>query len=132
MARRCAAARAVSKTAASEANGLGSTPRRAANFLYMEDFMKELRVKITHEENAEVERLYLELNNYYSILGYMSKYGSLDTNIFDKKWEEAIELGIKLDKLKEQLNRKYYPVENSMEYKDYYFDFINEELVYKT
>ena len=94
--------------------------------------MKELRVKITHEENAEVERLYLELNNYYSILGYMSKYGSLDTNIFDKKWEEAIELGIKLDKLKEQLNRKYYPVENSMEYKDYYFDFINEELVYKT
>lgn len=89
----------------------------------------ETRVKITHQENEEVKNLFYRLNSYYSILGYLAKYGSLDTNLFDKKWEEAIKIGMELDELKVVIDKKYHPIDGNV-YNNYSFDFITEELVY--
>jgi hypothetical protein len=85
------------------------------------------RVKITEEENSRVENLYLRFTGYCNILGYLAKEGSLDTPIFDKKWEEAIKINYELEQVKRQVGDKYMP---EGEYSNYVFDFLHSELIY--
>ena len=91
----------------------------------------EKRVKITREESEAVEILFNRFSGYCNILGYLAKYGSIDTSLFDKKWAEAVEINTELNKLKETLDRKYHPQDN-IQYTQYEFDFFDYQMVYLT
>ena len=54
-ARRCAAAQAVSKTAASEANGLGSTPRRAARHRHKQQILIIVTILLIEDKLSSAE-----------------------------------------------------------------------------
>lgn len=88
----------------------------------------EKRVKITHDESTAVESLFMQFNAYCGILGYLSNYGTIDTEKFDKKWAEAIEIEIQLDKMKTELDKKYHPTEGN--FLQYSFSFDTDEMVY--
>ena len=87
----------------------------------------EKRIKITPEESRSVEILFNRFTGYCNILGYMANYGSLDTNLFDKKWEEAVNINNELEALKRELDTKYRPLGA---WSSYEFDFNTEEMVY--
>ncbi len=91
--------------------------------------MEEVHVKIDAEESMEVERLFMRFNGYCAILAYMANAGSLDTDKFDRKWEEAVLIENELNKLKMQLDRKYHP-QDGFDYQNYSFDFVEYEMVY--
>ena len=91
----------------------------------------ENRITILPEESEKVEKLFFQFNNYCNILGYLAKYGSIDTSLFDKKWAEAVEINTELTKLKETLDRKYHPQDN-IQYTQYEFDFFDYQMVYLT
>ena len=84
---------------------------------------------ITAEENHKIRDLFLRFNSYCNILGYLAQYGSLDTNLFDKKWEEAVTLDKELTLLKQELDKKYHPQDNE-NYDHYEFDFANCQIIY--
>ena len=91
--------------------------------------MEKKIVPITVEESEKVEKLYMEFTGYCEILGYLSKVGSIDTDKFDKKWTEAIEINYELEQLKSSLYEKYKP-ENYEQYTSYVFNFQNHEMVF--
>lgn len=88
----------------------------------------ETRVHIDEKEIEQVEILHTRFTGYCEILGYLAKYGSINTDLFDKKWEEAVIINKKLEALKATLDMKYRPQDK--EYTNYIFDFINCEMVY--
>ena len=88
----------------------------------------ETRIKITPEESDHVEQLFMKFTGYCNILGYLAKDGSLDTNIFDKKWEEAVVINYALERAKEEVNAKYQP--KDVGFTGFSFDFKTHELVY--
>lgn len=88
----------------------------------------EIRVHIDDEENDQVELLFTRFIGYCEILGYLAKYGSIDTDLFDKKWEEAVIINKELEALKTELDIKYHPLDSN--YTNYRFDFLNHEMVY--
>lgn len=87
----------------------------------------EKRVKITREESEAVEILFNRFSGYCNILGYLTNYGSLNTELFDKKWEEAVKISNELEILKHEVDMKYHP---DGEWSSYEFNFKTEELVY--
>ena len=89
------------------------------------------QVPITTEESQAVEALFIKYTGYCNILGYLAKYGTLDTDIFDKKWEEAVQISYELETLKKELDMKYHP-QDGIEYTVYEFDFKTKQMVYKT
>ena len=88
------------------------------------------RVKIDYNDMAKVEKLFIKFNGYCNILGYLSKYGSMDTEIFDRKWEEAVEIGHALEQAKEEMDAKYHP-DDGQPYVMYEFDFSSGDMIYK-
>jgi len=92
--------------------------------------MNERRIDITRDECTEIEALFNKYQSYCNVLGFLSNYGSLDEDntFFDKKWAEAIELNMELEKLKSKIDTKYRPTDEI--YTQYYFDFNNSQLVY--
>lgn len=89
----------------------------------------ETRVKILPEESKEVERLFLQFTGYCNILGYLANFGTVDTDKFDRKWAEAVDLEGNLTKLKAQLDTKYHPQDGN-DYHTFVFDFDTHEMVY--
>lgn len=89
----------------------------------------ETRIKITPEECQAVEKLFNRFTAYCNILGYLGKEGSIETDIFDKKWEEAVEINNQLEKLKEEICVKYEPKDKP--FVGYVFDFGHQELVFR-
>ena len=89
----------------------------------------EIKIKILPEESEQVENLFTRYTGYCNILGYLAKDGSLESDIFDKKWEEAIILNDQLEKLKRELDQKYRP--DNMNFNSYYFNFKTYEMVYE-
>lgn len=81
-------------------------------------------VSITKEESESVERLFLTYNSYMSMLEYFS---NSDSPMYDKKWNEASEIWIKLDKKKREIEVKYKPVG---EWDRYEFDFNKQTVVF--
>ena len=90
----------------------------------------EIRVKIRPEESDKVENLFTKFTGYCNILGFLAKDGSLESDIFDKKWEEAVILNDQLEKLKRELDQKYHP--SNVTVNSYYFNFKTYEMVYET
>lgn len=91
--------------------------------------MEEKRIDITEEENIQVEKLFMQFTGYCEILAYLSKAGSIETDKFDKKWAEAVELYHQLEKIKQALDEKYHPLDGN-NYTSYRFDFDEAQMVY--
>ncbi len=83
-------------------------------------------IDITREESEKVERLFYQYNSYMSMLEFLAPSIS-DTAVYDKKWDEASELWIKLDKAKTAIEAKYKPEGN---WDRYEFDFDNVQVVF--
>lgn len=84
------------------------------------------RVDITVQESENVERLFNEYNAYLSILSYFGDKAT-DTTVFDRKWAEAVQLSIELDKAKRTIEAKYKP---EGEWDSFQFDFEKYQVVF--
>lgn len=89
----------------------------------------ETRVQIETWESERVENLFIRFTGYCNILGFLARDGSLDTDLFDKKWEEAIVINNELEQLKLKMDQKYHPTDD-VNYTSYSFDFKTHEMVY--
>ena len=87
----------------------------------------EKRVNIKQDESQNVEQLFLTYSSYMSMLQYFAEQGLENHSIYDKKWNEATELWIKLDKAKREVEKKYKPAGN---WDSYEFDFDNQQVVF--
>lgn len=87
----------------------------------------EKRVDIKQNESQNVEQLFLTYSSYMSMLQYFAEQGLENHSIYDKKWNEATELWIKLDKAKREVEKKYKPAGN---WDSYEFDFDNCQVVF--
>ena len=85
------------------------------------------RVDITEEENKNVERLYFKYLSYMNMLQYLADQGSTATDIYNEKWNEASQLWIDLEKIKQATEIKYKPKGN---WDRYEFDFNNTQMVF--
>lgn len=83
-------------------------------------------INITHEECENVRRLFYKYNAYMSMLEYLATNAS-NTDIFDKKWNEAADIWIELDLAKSAIEPKYKP---EGEWDRYEFDFDNTQVVF--
>ena len=84
-------------------------------------------IQITMEENENVEKLFLTYSSYMNMLQYLTEQATDNNPIYDKKWNEAVELWIKLDKAKKEIEKKYKPAGN---WDSYEFDFENSQVVF--
>ena len=88
----------------------------------------EKRIKITQEENDNVYNLYTSHISYLNILQFLINNGPVqDKELYDKKWDEAIALNIKLDEAKRAIEQKYKP---AGDWERYEFDFNNQQVVF--
>ena len=85
------------------------------------------RIQITGEESREVEKLFMTYNSYMSMLLYFAESNMDNTPTYNKKWDEASELWIKLDNLKRAIEKKYKP---AGDWDSYEFDFDNNQVVF--
>ena len=85
------------------------------------------KISITAEENDEVERLFLTYNSYMNMLQYLANTDMGNTPVYDKKWKEASDLWIQLDKKKRDIEIKYKP---AGDWDSYEFDFDNYQVVF--
>ena len=88
----------------------------------------EKRVKISPEDNQEVYVLYSTYMSYLSILQFLMNNENINNQeIFDKKWNEAVEINIKLEEKKRSVERNYKPVGD---WDKFEFDFENQQVVF--
>lgn len=87
----------------------------------------EQRVNITAEESQNVENLFMTYSSYMSMLQYFAEQGLENSSIYDKKWNEAVDLWIKLDKAKHAVEKIYKP---TGDWDSYEFDFENQQVVF--
>lgn len=85
------------------------------------------KISITPEESENIERLFTRYNAYMSMLEYLASSGVQDSPVYDKKWNEACELWIQLDKAKRQIEYMYKP---EGDWDSYEFDFDNYQVVF--
>lgn len=86
----------------------------------------EKRVTISQEENDEVYRLFSTYMSYMSMLQYLGE-NNTNNELYDRKWNEAVEINIQLDKLKKQIEMKYKPAGNWSRFE---FDFNKSQVVF--
>lgn len=85
------------------------------------------KINISAEESENVERLFMTYNSYMSMLQYFASAGLQDSEVFDRKWKEASDLWIKLDKAKKDIENLYKP---DGDWDSYEFDFDNYQVVF--
>ena len=85
------------------------------------------KITISPDENQNVETLFLTYSSYMSMLQFFAEQKLENTIIYDKKWNEAVELWIKLDKAKRDVEKKYKP---AGDWDSYEFDFDNCQVVF--
>ena len=83
-------------------------------------------VDITYEECENVRRLFYKYNAYMSMLEFLAPTIS-DTAVYDKKWDEASDIWIELDRAKAAVEAKYKP---AGDWDRYEFDFDNTQVVF--
>ena len=85
-------------------------------------------IQITQEESQTVYKLFSTYNAYLNILGYLADRKTLNnTEVFDKKWDEAILLCRSLDETKANLEKKYKP---EGEWDHFEFNFETEQIIF--
>lgn len=87
----------------------------------------EKRVDIRQDESQNVEQLFLTYQSYMSMLQYFADSGLEKSSVYDKKWNEAADLWIRLDKAKRNIEKKYKP---AGDWDSYEFDFDNCQVVF--
>ena len=88
--------------------------------------MKTVRIFVPSDEMINVEREFYTYQSLLNILAYLMNENN--KNFFDKKIDDAIQIYIKLEKLKHEYSEKYKP---QGEIKNYVFDFQKSEIVYE-
>ena len=85
-------------------------------------------IKISEEKNSNIEHLFMSYSAYMSMLQYLAENGVGEgTDFYDKKWKEAVDLWIKLDKAKRAVEKEYKP---AGEWDRYEFDFENQQVIF--
>ena len=85
-------------------------------------------IPIPKEESDEIERLFLKYSSYLSMLDYFSGNTTFrDSELYDKKWNEATESWIELDKAKRAAEMKYKPEGN---WAGYEYDFERYKVIF--
>ena len=84
-------------------------------------------VIITQEESDNVYRLFSTYMSYMNVLRYFVENGLAENPIYDKKWNEAVELDVKLTEAKQAVEKKYKPTGN---WDRYEFDFDRHMVVF--
>ena len=87
----------------------------------------EKRIKITPEESENVQILYSTYISHMNILQYFMNNPVTNQELFDRKWEEAVQLNIKLDEAKRAIEKKYKP---AGEWDRYEFDFDKQQVAF--
>lgn len=87
----------------------------------------EKRIKITPEENENVQVLYSTYISYMNVLQFFMNNPITNQELFDRKWEEAVQLNIKLDEAKRAIEKKYKP---AGEWDRYEFDFDKQQVAF--
>ena len=87
----------------------------------------EKRIKITPGESENVQMLYSTYISYMNILQFFMNNPITNQELFDRKWEEAIQFNIKLDEAKRAIEKKYKP---AGEWDRYEFDFDKQQVVF--
>lgn len=86
-------------------------------------------VPISKEDCESVEVLFFRYQAFVDILNFLAQNNALENNleVFNQKWEEAVELYHKLEMEKQRVDEKYHPEGN---WTNYTFNFLNERLEY--
>ena len=87
----------------------------------------EKRIKITPEETENVQVLYSTYISYMNVLQFFMNNPITNQELFDRKWEEAVQLNIKLDEAKRAIEKKYKP---AGEWDRYEFDFDKQQVAF--
>ena len=87
----------------------------------------EKRIKITPEESENVQILYSTYISHMNILQYFMNNPVTNQELFDRKWEEAVQLNIKLDEAKRAIEKEYKP---TGDWDRYEFDFDKQQVVF--
>lgn len=85
-------------------------------------------VPIKYEESIEVQRLFHKYNALLAVLAYMNDNSSKYTEFLDKKVDEATELYIELEQVKDKYGTQYRP---QGDWQHYTFDFDNNVIIYE-
>ena len=76
-------------------------------------------IQITHEESQIVYKLFSTYTAYTNVLSFLATKTTLDnTEIFDKKWDEAVLLCSSLEEAKRKIEKKEDV---------YFFNYVNEK-----
>lgn len=85
-------------------------------------------ISITPDENNHVEILFRKYNSYLSMLEYFADLPALrESDTYDKKWNEAVEIGMELEKAKRAIELKYKPAGN---WEGYEFNFEKCQVIF--
>lgn len=88
--------------------------------------MKKI-IKITPEESENIRNLHYTYTTYMNILQFLMNNGIQNNTTYDKKWDEAVQIGIKLEFAKKEIEKKYKPTGN---WDRFEFDFDNYQVVF--
>lgn len=83
-------------------------------------------ITIEHDESENIYRLYSTHMSYINILQLLGDSG-INNSVYDKKWNEAVQLGVELDAAKRAIEKKYKP---AGEWDRFEFDFDNSQVVF--
>lgn len=83
-------------------------------------------VKIPENLSNEVERQFLEYNGCLNIINYLSSNDNVNFELLDKYQKDAVNRFIILEKLKNEITKKYAPFENY----NYIFDFDKQSIIF--
>lgn len=92
--------------------------------------MKEIKVRLTHEENNYVERLWYEYNASLNILRYLMSQDDILEKHLQKYLDSSEAKYTELEFAKKEISEHYKPSNISDSY-EYHFNFDEECLIYQ-
>lgn len=89
--------------------------------------MNKQVVPITIEESEHVEDLFNQFNGYLNVLSFFGDKAVEENSVFDRKWAEAVQISIDLEKAKVAIEKKYRP---EGDWEQFEFDFDNHQVIF--
>lgn len=84
-------------------------------------------VQITEEENEDVQSLFLLYTSYINILKLFAESDLANTEVYNKRWNDAVVIGAELEQAKHEIELKYKP-EGTWD--NFMFDFEHEQVIF--
>ena len=88
----------------------------------------ERAIQITQEENDEVQSLYLLHMSYLNILKFFAKSNLTETQVYERKWNDAVLIGAELERTKQLIEQKYKP---EGQWNSFTFNFDKEQVIFE-